>query len=314
MSCRKFWSWEGAPVVDSEPIDRCPSVLWLGNPQSVAERELAFVLKSAGLTWASAPDAKRLIEYLRECPGLLAVLLCEPPPWFDSGLLGEHWEGALPLPRVIRVELDSMQASDRCGREVADAAPPPDHDAVLRLSGTPDQLITSLRFVCHSLARDRQRNAAMSLTGETLSLLDQQMRAISRQLAAFSLHAGGHSSVVDDECDERLFSELLRIARLREERKRLFSEGLFSDPAWDILLDLAQSRMTGHSAYVSSLAVGAGVALTTALRHLGELEHLGLALRIRDAVDRRRTLVVLTDHGYDRMRRYLYASLLSHPG
>jgi DNA-binding MarR family transcriptional regulator len=296
----------------SEPIDRCPSVLWLGNGSSTNEQALRAVLEATGLSWTCLLDTDRWIDFLRECPDLLAVVLCESAPWFDAGLLGEYWEGALPLPRMIRIE--SAQAAGCCGRQVADAAQTPGHDAVLRLSGTAEQLATSLRFVCHSLARDRQRNAAMSLTGETLSLLDQQMRAISRQLAALSLQAGGHSGEVGADFDERLFSELLRISHLRDERKRLFCNGLFSDPAWDILLDLARSRMTGHSAYVSSLAVGAGVALTTALRHLGELEHLGLAMRMRDAVDRRRTLVVLTDHGYDRMRRYLYASLLSHPG
>ena len=46
----------------------------------------------------------------------------------------------------------------------------------------------------------------------------------------------------------------------------MFGEGLFADPAWDIMLDLFAARIEGKDITVSSAGIAACVPPTTALR------------------------------------------------
>lgn len=78
-------------------------------------------------------------------------------------------------------------------------------------------------------------------------------------------------------------------------RDAAFGPGLFSDPAWNMLLDLYIQRSRGRSVPVSSLTIAAGTPATTALRWITLLEDRGLIAREPDLVDRRRCFIVLTD-------------------
>ena len=80
---------------------------------------------------------------------------------------------------------------------------------------------------------------------------------------------------------------------------------LFSDPAWDMLLDLAEARLAGKRVSVSSLCIAANVPATTALRRIGDLVAENLATRIRDPEDGRRVFVDLTDEAFGQMMAYV---------
>jgi DNA-binding MarR family transcriptional regulator len=86
-----------------------------------------------------------------------------------------------------------------------------------------------------------------------------------------------------------------RIVKKRAEREELFGLGLFTDPAWDVLLDLFIAREAGRKISISSVCVAARVPASTALRWIRELERRKLVVRITDAADRRRSYLVLTD-------------------
>lgn len=88
-------------------------------------------------------------------------------------------------------------------------------------------------------------------------------------------------------------------------RQNYFPDGLFCDPAWDMLLDLTYARLTGKRVSVSSLCIASRVPATTALRRIGDLVAEGLAMRVRDENDGRRVFVDLTDDGYSRMLAYV---------
>jgi len=98
-----------------------------------------------------------------------------------------------------------------------------------------------------------------------------------------------------------------RIIRQRQLRTRFFSEGLFADPAWDMLLDLAAATAEHARVPVTSLCHASGVPPTTALRWIGLLEKAGLVQKQHDPVDRRRAFVVLTNAGIARIARYFQA-------
>lgn len=88
-------------------------------------------------------------------------------------------------------------------------------------------------------------------------------------------------------------------------RQGYFPDGLFSDPAWDMLLDLTHARLSGKRVSVSSLCIASRVPATTALRRIGDLVGEGLATRVRDEADGRRVFVELTDDGFSRMTAYI---------
>lgn len=88
-------------------------------------------------------------------------------------------------------------------------------------------------------------------------------------------------------------------------RQSYFPDGLFSDPAWDMLLDLTHARLSGKRVSVSSLCIASRVPATTALRRIGDLVGEGLATRVRDEADGRRVFVELTEDGFSRMTAYI---------
>ena len=95
-----------------------------------------------------------------------------------------------------------------------------------------------------------------------------------------------------------------RIIRQRQLRTRFFSEGLFADPAWDMLLDLAAATAEHARVPVTSLCHASGVPPTTALRWIGVLSEAGLVKRVEDQSDRRRAFIALTDKAADQMARF----------
>ncbi|WP_051272824.1 winged helix DNA-binding protein [Sphingomonas phyllosphaerae] len=98
--------------------------------------------------------------------------------------------------------------------------------------------------------------------------------------------------------------DVLRARRLRD---RFFGDGLFEDPAWDMLLDLFAAQLEGARVSVSSLCIAAAVAPTTALRWIGKLTAARLLDRAPDPEDRRRAFVALTDEARGAMHRYVAA-------
>ena len=94
------------------------------------------------------------------------------------------------------------------------------------------------------------------------------------------------------------------VSRARRLRSRYFSEELFADPAWDMLLDLLQAEIAQLRVPVSSLCIAASVPATTALRWIKTMTEQGLFVRRADPHDGRRVFVELAPMASDAMRRY----------
>ena len=71
-------------------------------------------------------------------------------------------------------------------------------------------------------------------------------------------------------------AQLQSIMEMRRRRSAVFGEGLFSDPAWDILLELFAAELDGRSLGLSDLAHIAP--RSTLARWLTALEERGLVL------------------------------------
>ena len=104
-------------------------------------------------------------------------------------------------------------------------------------------------------------------------------------------------------------SELLAFARRlineRYRRYHFFDGHLFSDPAWDIVLELFVAEVEGREVPVTNLCLTSNVPDTTILRWIKALCGEGLLVRHKDEVDKRRVLVELTRTAADSMRRYI---------
>lgn len=89
--------------------------------------------------------------------------------------------------------------------------------------------------------------------------------------------------------------------RFRRHREAEFGPNLFSDPAWDILLDLFIAGEEGKKVSVSSACIGSSSPATTALRHLSTLVGRDLVNRKANDGDSRFVWVELTPAGREKV-------------
>ena len=98
---------------------------------------------------------------------------------------------------------------------------------------------------------------------------------------------------------DRKRAALKQMRSMRRMRSQHFPTQLFSDPCWEMLLDLYDGHLAGAEVTVTSLGAASGVPLTTALRRMDQLKAHGLIERAEDSEDKRRTIVRLTSAGLD---------------
>jgi DNA-binding MarR family transcriptional regulator len=79
----------------------------------------------------------------------------------------------------------------------------------------------------------------------------------------------------------------------------------FRSKEWPILLEIFTTEMSGQVAYVTTIALGSSVAVSSTHRHLDALHQRDLIIRQRDASDRRRIRVQLTDKARQQLTHYL---------
>ena len=106
------------------------------------------------------------------------------------------------------------------------------------------------------------------------------------------------------DAPEVSIEQIRSVIRARRLRGRYFSDELFADPAWDMLLDLLQAEIAQLRVPVSSLCIAAAVPATTALRWLKSMTDEGIFVRRADPHDGRRVFVELSPQASGAMRRY----------
>jgi DNA-binding MarR family transcriptional regulator len=96
-----------------------------------------------------------------------------------------------------------------------------------------------------------------------------------------------------------------RVQTARKARASFFDARLFSDPAWDIILEIYASDLEHLRKSISHVSAAAGVPATTALRWIKTLEESGIVARESDPLDGRRIWLTLTPRGTTAMHAYL---------
>jgi DNA-binding MarR family transcriptional regulator len=152
----------------------------------------------------------------------------------------------------------------------------------------------------HDVASDK--NAAR------LRQLSDEVNRIAATLARLSTGPTASPRPVEaeigNEAPDVAVETVRAIIRARRLRARYFSEELFADPAWDMLLDLFQAEISKLRVPVSSLCIAAAVPATTALRWLKTMVQQGIFVRRADPHDGRRVFVELAPQSSNALKRY----------
>ena len=162
------------------------------------------------------------------------------------------------------------------------------------------QLRESVR---HALARARSVREVRSARGDSPQGRElQRIAAAALELAGEIGRDPGGAGPGGSPAGLRSL-ELLQ--SLESARTTIFGDAVMPEPAWEMLAELMRARLGGKPITVSSLALASKSPMTTALRRIDELVAGGLARRVPDPEDRRRTHVELTDEGRARMQLFL---------
>jgi DNA-binding MarR family transcriptional regulator len=115
-------------------------------------------------------------------------------------------------------------------------------------------------------------------------------------------------SIVDQnrvkERHETTEAEVRAVLWARRQRELVLGKELFSDPAWDILLELYAAALGQRRVPTSELSIAAGIPLTTTLRWISKLESEGLVTRADDPLDGRRVWIALANQAVQMMSSY----------
>jgi len=79
---------------------------------------------------------------------------------------------------------------------------------------------------------------------------------------------------VNEEMADRALRDVELVLRVRRARAEVFGDGLFADPAWDILLQLCAASLRGRKLHLGDIA--SGVPRSTVARWATVLEDRGL--------------------------------------
>jgi hypothetical protein len=183
----------------------------------------------------------------------------------------------------------------------------PDSRSIFPINVAHDTAIANERLSEALMLQARQlMDLAATLRSQSTSASTHEFSLIDPAIASPQIFCQPERQVEPDTRDRARTA--YRSRRLRD---TVFQEpGLFGEPGWDILLDLANARASGVRVSVSSACVGACVPSTTALRWLCILEKKGLVEREDDALDGRRTYVKLSRKALTKMEEFFRSSQL----
>ncbi|MDM7954908.1 winged helix DNA-binding protein [Blastomonas sp.] len=226
--------------------------------------------------WRRAAPARDVLDALPGDAAILALVSLETIDVVDVLLHGRNAACVFgDAPVLIAIALSDLDAVLGTGRAF-------DPNRAER---------ARLQALALELARLAEQLGAIT-TGE-----DDAPDTLADRSLAYRAEVGGDRSPSIPPNPQRI-RHLISIRRLRE---RFFSSDLFADPAWDILLDLAASRLEHRSVSVSSLCIAAAVPPTTALRWIRLMTEQQLLERRADPVDARRMFVDLSDSAFDQL-------------
>lgn len=139
---------------------------------------------------------------------------------------------------------------------------------------------------------------------QSFSKIERRFSKSDNQEKTQSLEFGNAEPILDQnqtiqkqQIESQLGDIAKRIYDWRREREVIIDVELFSEPAWDILLDLFHQKCLGKRVSVTSCCIASNVPSTTALRWISLLVMKGIVVRQPSGSDHRTTYLELTSEG-----------------
>jgi DNA-binding MarR family transcriptional regulator len=108
----------------------------------------------------------------------------------------------------------------------------------------------------------------------------------------------------DDELDDYLIEMLGKYFDNKRLRYIIVSQDLFSDPYWDILVELFHARLRCKDITVSAIATAGNMPQTTGLRYIDSLLAMEYIYREKDDWDGRKVFIRISDKAFLLMKEY----------
>jgi len=150
---------------------------------------------------------------------------------------------------------------------------------------------------------------------ERLLQLSQEITRVAASLAELSMGLAAPLEQGPDPLNEpEVATETISwLIKARRERTRFLPAEMFSEPAWDMLLELLAAELGRRRVSVSSLCTAAGIPARTGKRWLQYLEKHGLVVRQTAAHEADNEFVELSLSASNALRRYFRGVVQAAP-
>ena len=272
-------------------------------------RLMSRVLGSSAIACKTAESAAEALEVLKVVPEIDVVVSDIYMPTTD----GIEFLGTVRRDFADRPWLQLLLVTGQASLETAVAA--------MRLEASdylfkPIEPKTLREAVQHALTRAESIRTVRATTGDSpgareLQQIADTAKALAEDMRRTIEHgagsAGGGTAGQGGPArpEDTSLRTLKLLQKLQEARSSIFGEAVMPEPAWEMLAELMRARLAGQHLSVTSLALSSKSPMTTALRRIEDLIQGGLAARMPDPADRRRTYVELTPEGMARMQLFL---------
>jgi len=269
-----------------------------------ALRLLARVLDSSTIACHTAESAADAMTILRQSPEIDVVLSDICMPTTDR----IEFLGTIRREFADRPWLQLLLVTGQASLETALAAMRLEASDYLFKPIEPKSLRESVQ---HALTRAESirkvRSAAADPGGsrELLQIADTAKALAEDMRRTIEQDSGRRDSVAAGKVEDSSLRTLKLLQKLQEARSSIFGEAVMPEPAWEMLAELMRARLAGQHLSATSLALSSKSPMTTALRRIEDLIQGGLAARMPDPADSRRTYVELTPEGMARMQLFL---------
>ena len=219
--------------------------------------------------------------------------------WGALKLLAEGWCPSVVVSDLHMPELNGLEFAGH-----VNALPDLQRPEIIFVSGDAgfDDAVQAIRLGARDLLT-KPIDGPRLIRAVKSALLGRQVRH-GEVLAAAPEKKEDEPTPPQPNSPQRRRATLDDLRAVRKVRDRHFPTELFSDPCWEMLLDLYDAQLDEAEVTVSSLGAASGVPLTTALRRMEVLQKHGFIERVIDPDDRRRTIVRLSASGLGAVERF----------
>lgn len=274
-----------------------------------ALRLMSRVLGSSAITCRTAESAAEALQILRQAADIDVVVSDIYMPTTD----GIEFLGTVRREFADRPWLQLLLVTGQASLETAVAAMRLEASDYLFKPIEPKSLRESVQHALTRAESVRQVRSTstdsagarelMQIADTAKALAEDMRRTIEQDSSSRRELAGVPPQPARPE--ETSLRTLKLLQKLQEARSSIFGEAVMPEPAWEMLAELMRARLAGQHLSVTSLALSSKSPMTTALRRIEDLIQGGLAARMPDPADRRRTYVELTPEGMARMQLFL---------